>query len=320
MSIKQMVKPLVPESLLTYRRDLIFSKMIDEHKKMSQAEVESWLKGEYRKNIGAELHLDKPRRYTEKIQWLKLNAMDEKKSLLADKHAVRRWVAETIGKQYLIPLVGVWDSPDDIDFDALPGAFVLKTTQASGTNIVVPDKRKLNVRRAKKLLERWLALDYGWVGFDRHYMRITPRIIGEEFVSNADGSEAFDYKFHCFGGKPYYVRIDIDRHSKTHCRATFDMEWSLQDWCEGDYARPEVLPERPACFEELKDIVSKLADGLGHARVDFYVIDGRPLFGEMTMSSGGGFERIRPDAWDYKLGELWDLSMEPRVDFPYGKK
>lgn len=315
MALKQLVKSIVPKSVRVWRKHLIKTIRVNSHKKMSREEVEEWLQARYRKDIGAELHLDDPQRFTEKIQWCKLNAMDAEKSMLADKYAVRAWVAGRIGEQHLIPLLGVWDDPDDIDFSALPDSFVLKTNNASGTNIIVHDKSKLNVNKVRTRLRRWLDIEFGWLVFEPHYLPIRPRIIGEQLVSNADGSEAFDYKFHCFGGEPRYVRLDIDRHLESHSRVTFDMGWRIQDWAEGSYPKPACIPERPPCFDELVKMVGKLAEGFSYVRVDFYVIDDRPLFGEMTFCSGSGFEKIRPDEWDYKLGNMWDLSREPRVGF-----
>ncbi len=314
--VKQVIKPFVPDSLLLYRHDRILAREIEEHKKMSRTEIEAWLVQHYREKIGGELDLANPQCYTEKIQWCKLNAMSENKSMMADKFAVRDWVANRIGSQYLIPLVGVWDSPDDIDFEALPKSFVLKTTHGSSTNIIVPDKSKFNISRSKRLLRRWLGLDYGWIGFEHQYMRIPPKVICEEFISNSDGSEALDYKFHCFGGKAYFVWVDVGRHSKNHTRVVFDMDWRQQDWRFGEYLLPDPVPEKPACFDELVTLAETLAGGLGHVRVDFYVIGNRPLFGEMTFSSDGGFSKIYPEQWDYKLGSLWDLTLEDLCQFP----
>ena len=315
MSIKELVKPFIPESLLQYRRDIITKHVINSHKKMSRAEIEAWLGHCYQQRIGAELNLQDPKRYTEKVQWCKLNAMTSTKSMLADKYAVRKWVADTIGEKYLVPLIGVWDSPDEIDFESLPNSFVLKTTQGSGTNIIVTNKGDLNINRSKRLLRRWLAFDYGWIGFERHYMRIQPKVICEQFLSNGDGGEINDYKVLCFDGEPKYIWVDLDRHSR-HSRVVFDLEWNVQPWNQYHYPEALLIPEKPVVLDEMIVTAKKLCADFAHVRVDFFIVNDRLFFGEMTFTNGGGFEEIRPDEWDYRLGDLWSLSDEELSDFP----
>ena len=315
MTIKEIIKPFVPDYLLQYRRDRLCAKVINEHKGMSRPEIEAWLAQCYREKIGVELDLENPARYTEKIQWCKLYAMDERKSTLSDKYAVREWVASLIGNEYLIPLLGVWDSPDKIDFNSLPKSFTLKTNHGYDTNIIVSDKSKLNISRAKRQLRRWLDLDFGWVGFERQYMRIPPRIIAEEYISNKDGSEIADYKVLCFSGEPAYVWVDLNRHSN-HTRVVFDVDWIRQPWVQYHYPYQSENPERPKQLEEMLEKSRVLSDGFAHARVDFYIVNDALKFGEMTFTNGCGFEEIHPDEWDLRLGSLWDLSKEPRAEFP----
>lgn len=301
LGLKQTAQKLVP-GLYGYVKRRYWNRLIREHRQMNRQEIEAELCHLYSDRMGRKLNLDNPMRYTEKIQWCKLHAMDETKSLLADKYAVRGWVAKRIGEEYLIPSLGVWESADKIDFDTLPDSFVLKTNNASGTNIIVADKAKLNVRQARKKLRRWLEFDCGLVFFESQYLRIKPLVIAEKFMTNPDGSEINDFKFTCFNGKAKFLRIDCDRHGEKHTRCMFDLDWNRLPFMEGRYDWPKDLPDKPERFDELVVLVEKLAAGFACVRVDFYVIDGRFYFGEMTFSSGGGYERIIPDEYDEILG------------------
>lgn len=313
MEIKQTAQKLAPGLYGRVKRRY-WNKLINEHRNMDRQEVEAELCRLYRDRMGRRLNLDRPTRYTEKIQWCKLHAMDETKSLLADKYAVRGWVAERIGEEHLIPLLGVWESADDVDFEALPGSFVLKTNNASGTNLIVPDKSRLNVPQACEKLRRWMEFDCGWVFFESQYLRIKPLIIAEQFMANPDGTEINDYKFTCFDGRAKFVRVDCDRHGEKHTRCTFDLDWNLLPFVEGSYERPEKLPAKPERLNELVSLVEDLASGFACVRVDFYVIGDRFYFGEMTFSSGGGYERIYPEEYDEILGG----GVGPLLGAPFG--
>lgn len=314
LNLKQTAQKHVP-GLYVFIKRRYWNKLISEHSKMSRLEAETELLRLYKDRMGHELDLCNPTRYTEKIQWCKLHSMDETKSLLADKYAVRGWVAEKIGEEHLIPLLGVWESADQVDFNILPDSFVLKTNNASGTNLIVPDKTKLDIRKARRKLRSWLDFNCGWVFFESQYLRIKPLVIAEKFMTNPDGSEINDYKFTCFNGKAKFLRIDCDRHGEKHTRCMFDLDWNRLPFMEGRYDWPKDLPDKPERFDELVALVEKLAAGFACVRVDFYVIGGRFYFGEMTFSSGGGYERIFPDEYDQILGGGWDLSLEPHSEF-----
>ena len=311
--IMKVVKSLIPDGLLEARRWRMRLATVDKHRRMTMDEAKRYLCGNYEREVGERCNIDNPRTFTEKIQWAKINAMDEKKSLLADKYAVRAWVSRMIGEEYLIPLIGVWDSADQIDFDGLPDAFVLKTNNACGTNLIVKDKSLLDVRRARRELNRWMGWDYGWMGFELQYLAIRPKIIAEKFICNEDGSEIRDYKFLCFDGEPKYIWVTEDRHSR-HTEATLGMDWAYAPWCDPDSIVPDNIPKKPESFDLMVELVKKLAVGFPHVRVDLYEVDGRPLFGEMTFTSGGGYFRIAPPDYNEKLGDMWDLSEEHVVN------
>lgn len=162
MSIKQVVSKRLPW-LYSAAQNIYWGYLIRVHKKMEVDQVERELEKMYEIRMRRPLNIKDPARYTEKIQWCKINAMTALKSRLADKYAVRGWVAQKIGDEHLIPLLGVWDDPEKIDFSRLPNSFVLKTNHASGTNIIVKDKSRLNTTRAVRRLKRWLKREIGWV-------------------------------------------------------------------------------------------------------------------------------------------------------------
>ena len=277
------------------------------HSAMAEADVSAELARMYKRRIGREPDFESPRRYTEKIQWRKLHGLTPEMARLSDKYAVRKWVADRIGDEYLVSLFGRWAQAADIDFDALPQEFVLKTNNGSSTNIIVRDRSKLDVADACKRLDEWMAYQMGWVYFERQYNDIVPCIIAEEMLHPAAGeNDLRDYKFLCFDGEPLFVWVDIDRYTN-HTRAMFDTNWNLQNWNQYNYPPSPYVPERPACLDEMLRLARKLSAGFDHVRVDLYEVDGKVYFGEMTFTNGSGFERIVPDEYDEVLGGYWTL-------------
>lgn len=309
MNVKHLVSSKFP-SVFELARDAYRAVLIRRHKAMTPSQIEAELGRLYKTRVAADLNLSNPQRYTEKIQWSKLYDHDPMRSLLSDKYACREWVAERIGCQYLIPLLGVWDHADEIDFEKLPDRFVIKTNNASGTNAFVEDKASTDLVRLRRKLSKWMAFEDAWYLFDMQYDAIEPKIIAEQYMVDGDGSrELKDYKFMCFNGEPRFVWVDVDRYSD-HRRAVFDMEWKRQPWVQYDYPKLEEELPRPACFDEMISIARTLSQGFGHVRVDLYSINERPYFGEMTFTNGSGFERIIPDTYDRVIGDYWDLPLQ----------
>lgn len=259
---------------------------------------------EYYRYTGKVLR-DPPVSYTEKIQFAKMNESTPEKGLLSDKYAVRDWVAQKIGEEYLIPLIGAWDKFEDIPWDKMPDKFVLKTNHGSGTNVIVKDKTKEDLKKLKDKINFWLSLDFAYSGkgFEMHYSYIEPKVIAEEFVNDSKG-ELNDYKFLCFNGEPYFCWVDVGRQTD-HRRNVYDMDWVLQPWNQFYYAHTDEPLAKPDAFEEMKRIASVLAKGFGHVRVDLYDVDGKIYFGEMTFTNGKGFELINPEEYNDMLGALW---------------
>lgn len=279
---------------------------LKKYKKMtlkSIAEIDSHL---FKIRIGRDLDWTNIRSYNEKLQYEKLFNVNPIKTKLADKYLVREWVSTKIGSDFLIPLIGVWCSVDSINFDMLPNSFVLKTNCSSGDAIIVKDKTRLtnkDITRIKAKLNFYLMYDWGYETFERHYSDIDPVIIAEQLLPT-DDTDVPDYKFTCFDGEPYCCRVDIGRYHD-HRRNTYDLNWKLQPWNAGRYPNTDYDFPKPKNFELMVELARKLSEGFPQVRVDFYNIDGKIYFGEMTFTSGSGLEPIVPESIDYELGKLW---------------
>ena len=267
-----------------------------------------YLKIKYYCRMGKRLNLDNPQTFNEKIQWLKLYGRRPIDSVLSDKYAVKDYIAKTIGAQYVIPLLGVWDKFDDIDFDKLPDRFVLKCTHDSGTVAVCKNKSEFNYAAAKKLLSKGLKNDYYVFSRERAYKNIPRRIIAEEFMEDTQYGELRDYKFFCFDGQPRLLFIASDRMTEGEETKFdfFDMEFRHLPFTNG-HPNADTLPDRPLQFEEMKNLAARLSKGIPHVRVDFYEVNGQVYFGEMTFSHWGGMTPFEPEQWDYKLGSWINL-------------
>ena len=261
----------------------------------------------YSDKIGHELDWNNLQTYTEKMQWEKLYGKNPMKEILSDKYRVRAWIESKIGSEYLIPLLGAWDSFDEIDFSLLPEKFVIKTNHGSGTNVIVKDKSKFNIKRAKRCFDDWMRMDYAYVTwFEMHYSDIPRKIIAEQYLES-DMGELQDYKFLCFNGKPEFCWVDLGRYSK-HTRTVFDMEWNLQPWTQNEYGiSPNPIP-CPKNFDKMIEIATVLSAGFEHVRVDLYNINGKIYFGEMTFTNGSGLDKIIPEKYDKILGDFWTIN------------
>lgn len=265
----------------------------------------------YNKKIGRKLNWDNLCAYTEKMQWSKLYDATDIKTELSDKYLVRKWVEEKIGKDYLIPLLGVWNNYDEIDFEKLPNQFVLKTNHGSGTVIIVKDKYKINHKLSRQLFDDWMNTDYSYLfGMEMQYTKIKRKIIAEQYLDTGD-QDLQDYKFLCFDGRPYFCWVDLDRF-KNHTRNVYDLNWNIQPWNQYTYGNSKNDIPKPKNFEKMVEIASLLCVGFSHVRVDLYNINGKIYFGEMTFTNGSGYERIVPDEYDFKLGKLWNIDLSKK--------
>ena len=266
----------------------------------------------YYLRMGKRLNLRHPVTYNEKIQWLKLYARRPIDTTLSDKYAVKEYIAKTIGERYVIPLIGVWDKFDDIDFDKLPNQFVLKCTHDSGGVVICKDKSLFDVEEARKVINRGLKNDYYVFSRERAYRDIPRRIIAEEYREDSKTKELRDYKFFCFNGEPKALFIASDRQANGEETKFdfFDMDYNHLPFTNG-HPNASVLPEKPSCFEEMKSLAAKLSEGIPHVRVDFYEVNGQVYFGEMTYSHWGGMTPFEPEEWDIIFGDWIKL---PKLD------
>ena len=264
-------------------------------------DLEQW----YTKRFGA-FDLDNPKTFNEKIQWSKIYDSTPIKTKLADKYLVRDWVAEKIGDKYLIPLLGVYDSFEEIDFDKLPNQFVIKCNHGSAMNIVVKDKSKLDLVDVKLKLDKWMHENFAFkVGCELHYRDIPPKIIIEKYMDDGTG-DLRDYKFTCFNGEPEFVWIDSDRHTE-HKRNLYDLQWNQMKAKVNTNYDTFPSPEKPKCFDEMVNLAKKLSTGFNYVRVDFYVINDSVYFGEMTFTSSSGTEDIWPASFERRLYKKFKL-------------
>lgn len=249
------------------------------------------------------LNLKNPETYNEKLQWLKLYNHAPIYTTLVDKYEVKPIVSSLIGDKYIIPTLGVWERFDDIDFDALPNQFVLKCTHDSGGLIVVKDKNALDKRNAKKKIEACLKHSFFWSMREWPYKGVKPRIIAEAYMEDTKTGELRDYKFFCFDGEVKALFIASDRMVKGEETKFdfFDENYIHLPFTNG-HPNAKVLPEKPVCFDEMKHLASKLSKGYPHVRVDFYEVDGRVFFGEMTFFHWSGMTPFEPEVWDYTFG------------------
>ncbi len=249
------------------------------------------------------LNLNNPETFNEKLQWLKLYDRKEIYTTMVDKYAVKDYVAKLIGDEYIIPTIGVWDNPYEIDFDSLPNQFVLKCTHDSGSAIICKDKARLDKDAVRKKLSKSLKRNYYYHSREWPYKDIPRRIIAETYLKDENGDELKDYKVFCFNGSPQIIEVDIDRFSY-HKRNIYSTEWrrlDLEIKYPSDSMHDVPCPDN---LDEMLSIASLLSEGIPYLRVDLYNVHGKTYFGEMTFFHGSGIERIEPEEWNYKLGEM----------------
>lgn len=265
---------------------------------------------------GYPLELENPKTFNQKINWMKLYDNQEIKSILCDKYAVRTWIRKKLGEQYLLPLIGVWDKAEDIDFGSLPDKFVLKLNHGSGFNIIVTDKGSLDERETIRQLNEWMGIDYCTYYLEMQYKDIIPKIICEEYVEN-NGEGLHDYKIHVLNGEPQYIQYISGRADKA-CTSErwFDTQWNPQDFT---YTNPKLedVVQKPWCLDELLKVARTLGGAFAYVRVDLYVLnDGQIKFGEMTFSPMSGMDRWKPAEMDLIMGEKIDIkALRQEIEF-----
>lgn len=265
-----------------------------------------YLKIVFKAETGYNLNLDNPQTYNEKLQWLKLYDRKPIYTTFCDKYAVREYVKNTVSEEYLVPLLGVYSTPAEINWDVLPQQFVLKCTHGCGTNIICRDKSKLDIEQSTRKLSKWLKKSLFWMGREWAYKNIVPRIICEELIQTEDSKPPKDYKFLCFNGEPKLVQLHTDRYGN-YTMDYYDTEWNKTDICKKGLPCSILIADKPINFNIMLDIARNLTKSTAFARVDLYNEQGRILFGEITLYPTSGFSIFTDQKYDYLLGGWIDL-------------
>lgn len=262
----------------------------------------------FKKYLGYALNMDNPQTLNEKLQYLKLRTYAKNKLVTqcADKYAVRDYVKKSGCEDTLVDLLGVWDSADEIDFDALPERFALKCNHGTGSNILCTDKSKLNVADTKSKLNKWMNEDTGRQRVEMSYSGIDRKIIAESFIETSDGKPPKDYKIFCSYGEPKFLFVASDRYNDNTKFDYFTLDW---EWMPVKNGHPNAGPEAITCpdgWERMIECAKKLSKPFPLVRVDFYYENGRVIFGELTFLHFGGLTPFDPPEYDLKLGQLID--------------
>lgn len=297
-SIKKMLSKI--KASFTPERNYAF------YSRLSPKKYEKEQRRAFKIVFGKKLTRENVKTFNEKIQWLRCYDNTPIKTILADKYRVRDYVKKQVGEKYLIKLLGVWNNFDEIDFSKLPKSFVLKANHGCGWNILVTDKKTLNIEKAKQNMEKWLNTNYAFYFLELQYKNIPPKIIAEEFISNCNNN-LYDYKIYCFNGHPEYIHFIGNRVTPPIQEIFLDKNWNPQPFHYA-FQKYKTLPPKPACLNELLFIAERLATGFSYVRIDLYVLNDNSIrFGEMTFTPAGGMCPWTPPEWNLKLGNLLKL-------------
>ena len=267
-----------------------------------------YLKLKYRSKTGKKLDFKNPKTYNEKLQWLKLYDRKDIYTTMVDKCEAKKYVADIIGNEYIIPTIGVYDKFEDIDFKELPKQFVIKCTHDSGGLVICKNKDQLDIDEAREKITDCLKKNYYWRGREWPYKNVRPRILVEKYMEDKSSKTMRDYKFFCFDGKPeiMYLSEGLENH-KTARMSFYDMNMHLVDCRRSDYRPLEYIPERPNNFEKMKEFSAILSEDIPHLRVDWYEINGKLYFGELTFTTCSGIIPFADENWDRRLGDFIKL-------------
>lgn len=263
------------------------------------------LKHEFKKKLNRNLNLNKPEYYNDKIQKLKLNMNSQLASLCVDKYECRDYIGDVIGNNYLNIIYGVFESVDEINFKKLPQSFVLKCTHGSGMNIVCKNKSKLDINFVKNKIWCWMNVKYHLFNKEYVYKNVRPRIVCEKFLCQDDNDELRDYRFFCFNGKVEFIAVDFHITNKQHTkRNLYDLEWNLMDEEISYPKNKDCKLKKPENLSEMIILAEKLSKHFQHVRVDFYNINKKIIFGEMTFFHQSGCGIFKPLSFEKRLGSL----------------
>jgi len=276
------------------------------YKNLPPEKYETELKIWYKKKKGKKLDLNNPKTLNEKIQWLKLYDSTPIKTLLADKYLIKKYIKDIIGKKYVIPILKVWDSYNQINFNSLPNKFVLKANHGSGMNIIIHNKNTVNIKKIKQIAKKWMNINYAFKhGFELHYMNIKPKIFAEKYYDNMEG-DLFDYKLYCFDGRVESIAF-LSGKKKFRRIAFYDPQWKRLNYRDTYPAFKKEIP-KPNKLNEMIEISKKLSKGFAFVRIDLYILnDGDIKFGEMTFTPDSGQLDFYPSKQNLIFGQMIKL-------------
>lgn len=262
-----------------------------------------YLKLKYKIYLNRRLNFKNPQTFNEKLQWLKINDRKENYTALVDKYQVKKIICNLIGDEHIIKTIGIYDKYDEIDFSKLPNKFVMKCTHDSGGIVICKDKNSFNYIEARKKIEDNLKKNYFWFGREWPYKKVKPRIIIEEYIETPNGESPNDYKFFCFNGEPKCYKIDFDRF-KNHGANYYDVNGNLLPFGEVKFPPNfDKKMEQPKNIDIMLDFAKKLSKNIPFVRVDFYEVNEKVLFGEMTFYPASGMGEFTDESADILLGE-----------------
>lgn len=263
----------------------------------------------YEVRTGKKINWNCPKSFNEKLNWLKLYDRRPEYVKMADKYEVREYIKEKLGEEYLIPVLGIWDKAEKIDFDKLPNQFVLKCTHDSASVVICKDKKVLDQEKVIKKLNDSLKVNYFYPSREWPYKEIIPRIIAEQYMVDESHTELKDYKIYNFNGVPELIQVDFGRFTN-HERNLYSTEWEYIDEQIEYPKNPKVKIARPENLEEMLSCAKKLSEGIPSVRTDFYSINGKTYFGEITFYQEGGFGKFETESYERKLGDLITLPLK----------
>ena len=276
-----------------------------------------YLSLKFYKEFGRFPNWTNPQTFSEKLQWLKLYDRKLEYTMMVDKYAVKEYVAGKIGPEYVIPTFGVWDRPEDIEWEKLPNQFVLKTTHGGGNEgvVICKDKDTFDRQKAVDLLNESLRTDLYVVWREWPYKDVPKRVIAEKYIEpNPATNDLADYKFFCFDGevKGLFVATERQNPNEEVKFDFFDADYNHLPFRQGhDHAK--VTPFKPKNFELMKQLAGHLSKGIPHVRVDLYDLGDKVLFGEMTFFHFSGLVKFEPEEWDKRFGDMLALPKDKRV-------
>lgn len=269
-------------------------------------------KKRYKSAFHKNLNLSNPITFNEKILWLKLNRYMRDPLVIqcADKYAVRAYVKQVGCSEILNELIGVYNTPSEINWNDFPEKFALKWNFGCGLNIICENKEALDIPATMRQLEKWRK-DKCWLPYSELQYRYAPKkIICEKYLKNGSGRLPEDYKIYCFNGVPQYVMVCVGREHGHPKFYFFDRDWKLARINHDSmHAAPDFILEKPACMELMFDYAAKLSKPFSFVRADFYAVDGQAVFGELTFTPCGGLDNVMPESMDVLFGNMLDIGI-----------